>query len=1010
MSCQPRGAVRPSIFVSVLVIAAGTAIPVSAQVETVVVTAQKRTEDVQTVPIAVTAFTDEDIKAQRINQARDLQFHAPNVTYTTSNYGNTTDFQIRGIGLTSVGYDDESGVAVDFDEVYLAAPQLTEGSFYDLSGIEILAGPQSTLYGRGATGGVVNINIAKPDLDTASVQGLVRYGNYDAFEFQGAANYPVVADQLALRVAGDYDSRSGFVTNIADDSHPDSLSQYSVRGTLRWAPTERSTIDITAQLTKEDDSHMRADKQLCTTDPTGVLGCLPNTAGSQPVNVLSNLPLILSSQQALSTYLGSAFFPVTHSFTVGEQLGTYLGLYNLGGPAALGPNFVEPSGARQINASFDPVWRSQDNFLSLKWQQNWTSWLDSTLIAGYDNEGWLSQESYNNIASQPFATSSAPFPANCIAALAGSANLNCAVAAFQQAASMLYGPAYVTHYAPYFSHPGELPLSKVGGFGLIGGNYGFTPANLATDQNDGRTDQYSGELRFATNFKGPLNAMLGFYYLHTSTAGDYYVLSPPIDYPAIVLGGLLGPAVNPSCMATGCILAPSYYHNFGEYDRLTSRAVFGEAYYDAIPDTLKFTAGLRFTDDHKTQADRIELVNAGFVPIGTTNDVAPVTQGFIAQHIAPFDDTDQRFDQWTGRVVADYTPKLAFTDQTLIYASYSRGYKAGGANPGIQAGNNPANLPLTYEPEFINDYELGTKNLLFGNTLQANGDFYYYDYANLQVSTIVNNTSVNDNINATAWGLEGNLLWQPAERWQFSLGVANENSGVDAALVDLRNPTGGDPHTLLLKDDSVGATTGGNCVVYYHGQFPALPFNTPIATPFGLATFTAPAAGIHALQGAGIANAAFGPCNAAGLYALRAYGFSASGPDGSGLLGQKENLNGNALQYAPQMSISLTAQYTQPLPQGYDLVARADARWQSHMWQRIWQDGADYIGSEYVVDASLELDSPDGLWYAQAFVKNLTNQNSITGGYLGAPASGLFTNVFYGDPRTYGIELGVHFQ
>jgi outer membrane receptor protein involved in Fe transport len=226
----------------------------------------------------------------------------------------------------------------------------------------------------------------------------------------------------------------------------------------------------------------------------------------------------------------------------------------------------------------------------------------------------------------------------------------------------------------------------------------------------------------------------------------------------------------------------------------------------------------------------------------------------------------------------------------------------------------------------------------------------------------------------------------------------------------LRNPTGGNPHTLLIKDDSVGGTTAQNCVVYYKGNFPALPFNTPISTPYGPAIFTSPAAGIHALQSVGIANATFGPCNAAGLYALQSFGFSTVGPDGSGLLGQNENLSGNALQYTPQMSISLTAQYTQPLRQDYNLVAIASVHWQSHMWQRIWQDGADYIRPEYVVDASLQLNSPDGLWFAQAYVKNLTNQNNITGGYLGAPASGLFTNVFYGDPRTYGVELGINFQ
>jgi len=687
MSAQRQaGAARSLLFINTLLLSSAVALPAVAQIEEVVVTAQKRTEDVQNVPIAVTAFTGQDLKTQQINQFKDLQFHAPNVTYTAGNFGGS-DFQIRGIGVTAVGYDAESGVAINFDEVYLSTPQLTEGSFYDLSGLEILAGPQSTLYGRGATGGVVNINIAKPDLENPMIQVIGDYGNYDATKVQGIVNVPIITDQLALRVAGEWDKRDGFVTNLFDGQKVDSLDQYSVRPTLRWQPTEKTTIDVTAEFTKEDDSHMRADKQLCTTDPTGVLGCLPGSAGKQPVNLYATLSTIASSQQGLESLFG----PVT---------GAELGLYNLTSPATLPPGFVDPSGARQINTDFTPRWVSEDNFMSGKWRQTFTPWLDGVLILGYDHDSYFSQESYNNIPgdSLPVYTGAGGVPGACAAALAGSPNLNCAEAVFLGTISALgtgFGnPNFANNYAPFFSHPGELPISGVGNLGIIGGNYTFTPNAEAFDQSNGESSEYSGELRFNTSFSGPLNAMLGFYYLHTVTTGDYFVNASTLDYPGIILGGLssfgltspppIQAATLSLCLATGCIFGPSYYHNVGEQSTLTSKAVFGEVYYQLIPDTLKLTGGVRLTNDDKFNTGRI-LLYSGLAPLGQTSEsYFPTTPGAsLACSSAappggcPLVPVSQQFTAWTGRGLVEWTPKLDFTDRTMVYASYSTGYKAG---------------------------------------------------------------------------------------------------------------------------------------------------------------------------------------------------------------------------------------------------------------------------------------------------------------------------------------------
>ena len=982
---------RSLTFISTLLLTTALAAPAFAQIEEVVVTAQKRAEDVQTVPIAISAFTSEDLKARQISQFKDLQFSAPNVTYTQTNFQAGADFQIRGIGITAVGYDSESGVAVNQNEVYLNNPIINEGSFYDLSGVEVLAGPQSTLYGRGATGGAVNINFAKPDTETFGANAVASYGNYDAINVAGMVNIPIVTDQLAVRVAGNWVKRDGFVTNLYDGDKVDGRDDWSFRGSARWTPTSNTTIDISGQVSRENDNHLRSDKQLCTSDPTGVLGCVPGSAGTEPVNPYATLSTIASSQQGLANTFG-----FLTAFGINPSL---LGLYNLAAAPTVPPGYVDPSGARQIDTDFTPQYHTQDDFLSAKWEQKITPWLTGDFIGGYDHNSVYSQESYNNIPGDPLPTNNTA--GACLASYLGAPNINCASAVFLGTIAALGGPAYEAKYAPYFSHvsAGELPISSTQNLGITGGDYTFTPNNEGYDQSDGRSGQYSAEARFTTNFTGPLNAMIGGYYLRDHVDGDYYVNATTLDYPAIVLGGILGAALAPGlCITTGCIYGPSFYHNYGTTDDLNSKAVYGEVYYDIIPDLLKITGGLRYTEDEKYQEGRIELFD-GFIPIGTTNETAGDN---LARSIAGtplYDITNQKFFNTSGHVTLDWTPKLDFTDQTLVYASFSRGYKAGGANPGIEAGTPLGEqVPALYAPEFISAYELGTKNQLLQGTLQANGDVYYYDYTGLQVSEIEDNTSVNQNVDAKLYGVEGNLLWAPDDRWQFNLNFAGEHSSVENAnLIDIRNPTGGDPNTLLVKDDTISANSGSNCVLYYTGAFPGLP-----------AGYTAPAAGVHALASQNVANVAFGSCDS---NAAAPAGYSWINPATGKFApaGVTENLDGNELQNTPDFSISAGVQYTYPINADYNLVGRIDDHYQASMWGRIFEDGADRIGDQNVTNASVQLNALTDNYYVQGFIKNIFNANSITGEYLTSPTSGLYTNAFYGDPRTYGVEIGAKF-
>ena len=984
-----RPAGRTATLLGTLLMTTAFAVPALAQIETVTVTAEKRVEDIQTVPIAVTAYSAEDIAAHQLNQFKDLQFSTPNVTYTKGNFTGS-NFQIRGIGITAVGYDAESGVAVHEDDVFLANPPLAEANFYDLESIEVLRGPQSTLYGRGATGGTVNIRTAKPRLDEFSASGDASYGNYNAAEIKGMVNIPLVTDVAAIRLAADWTRHDGFVKNIADNSDIDSGDTYSVRGSLRFEPTSDTTIDVTGQYSHEADSKMRARKQLCTFDPTGVLGCLPDSLGTGVINLNSTLATIASSKQALGVFgLGG------------------LGLFDLSAaptlPAPL--DVLNPPDLRKVNTDFTPIYHAHDEFVAVNVKQRVTDWLDATFVGGYDYHSTFSQESYNNVGGEPFAPG---------AIATAQTNLFNTVAFLT--GSPAFATAYLSHYAPYFAGAANnaLPVSGIGGLGLTSGNYGsFSDVVTASDQSNDASQQYSAELRFSSNFEGPLNFLLAGYYLAAQGTGDYYVVANTFDYPFVMLAAVTGLS-NPDCQAVGC-MNPGYYHNDGLRNTLNSKAIFGEVYYDIVPDELKLTIGARYTNDHKEQIGRI-FIFPGTVPIGTPSEGAALD--YLDAN--SYDFNEVTYSKWTGRAVLNWFPQLDFTDKTTVYASYARGYKAGGFNPGIQA---DLGIPPSYDPESIDAYELGTKNILLDGTLQANITGWYYNYDSLQVSAIVQNTSVNQNISAKLWGIEGEFLWAPTTNWLFTLNFGHTNSSIgNVSLIDQRNPTGGRTDVVLVKDQLLGASIGQNCVLYLTGgqtmspaDFVLTPAGAPLAATLAGAGFPGlyanPPGGSAALASHGVALANYGTCNPAVNAILAPYGYSTTDPTdpNNKADGVHQSLSGNELQNTPPWNISIGAQYKFDLDNGYSITPRADFFWQADMWGRIFNATPDKIKSWESTNFLLTFSAPNDQWYIQGFVKNAFDEDSITGEYLTSSTSGLYTNAFLVDPRTFGVRIGATF-
>ncbi len=206
-------------------------------VETVIVTAQKRSENIQNVPITITAFTARQITDLGLKSSNDIGQLVPNVDIAlVAGAGNQPIISIRGIGLNDYDTNNAGPNGVYVDEVYLSAPASQTFQTFDLERIEILKGPQGTLYGRNASGGDINFITEKPTDDfTADAHG--EYSSFDTFQFEGAMGGQIAPD-LDGRIAILKNNSDGYMYNDLAHSYANGANNSAGRAMLQYQPTE----------------------------------------------------------------------------------------------------------------------------------------------------------------------------------------------------------------------------------------------------------------------------------------------------------------------------------------------------------------------------------------------------------------------------------------------------------------------------------------------------------------------------------------------------------------------------------------------------------------------------------------------------------------------------------------------------------------------------------------------------------------------------------------------------
>ncbi len=206
----------------------------------VVVTAQKRNEDVQRIGIAVTAVGGATLRTLRVQQPLDLTYISPSLSTMNSTTDGTPLFLVRGVGLDDFNTNNSSGVGTYLDDVFASFPEFLTGSLYDIERVEILKGPQGTLYGKNTAGGAINIISRQP---TDHFEGYVdaSFSRYDTADVTGAVSGPL-APFINARLAATYTKQGeGYQTDIDTGAKYGKLDRGGVRSIFDIKLSERAS-------------------------------------------------------------------------------------------------------------------------------------------------------------------------------------------------------------------------------------------------------------------------------------------------------------------------------------------------------------------------------------------------------------------------------------------------------------------------------------------------------------------------------------------------------------------------------------------------------------------------------------------------------------------------------------------------------------------------------------------------------------------------------------------------
>jgi len=918
---------RNTILSSVVIIS----FAVTAQeIEEVVVTATKKEESTQDLALSIEAVTAESLDVNQVYDVSDLAEITPGLE-TGKVIGSGSGWTIRGMGSFGIGAGVIASVVTAVNGHSVNDSVVADSAFFDLERVEVLKGPQGTLYGRNAANGVINLVTARP---TSEFEGnySVELGNYGQIKTTAVVNMPF-SDNLRTRLAVLSNKRDGMVTNTVTGNDFDDRNDMAFRLSLDYDLSDRTQVQFTYSEQESDDNRFQEEVSFCA--QSLFFGCSPYERGQ--MNVAADTRGHFAGAFALLAHLPNG--TVENSFAGQTGSDDYT----------------------QVAFNREPTHYQKQTVANLQINHDLTDNLLLTAKVSYDTRD------FHQSGDQDLSYSTVPF-AGTAAGLGQPPVTGYLCFGGERQFCENVDSERIYDFSDVNYHSTQIEFNIVSDYD---GPFNYT---VGAYQIDNRNDnvylvQTAGSQMMTSFGNHPYSALvqsLGF--PDWSAKGGTGFYSDMLTWLALAgnalacQGAAPGPCDPSQIPAFNAQTAKQAgYPDFTVPWELggvindqnvddTSRAIYGEMYFD-ISDDTKLTLGARYQED--------EVVATTYNETGAP--MWQATGGWLAENrdqlsFTPGGNeiTTKEDDQFSYKVALQHN----LSDDVMVYGSYTTAVKAGGVNAGAN--------PTTYEPEKAGVLDFGLKSILMDGAMLLNMNVFNAQNDGFLVAAVVDTGTQNKNVDAEFTGFEGNMMVFLSEttkleaNWLF----LDHEIVSDTMLIDYLNPTGS---TGILGAAQVPGTNG-------------------LVTT---ATFND---GTQWFKSAGY------NCSVPGLYTAGC----------AGEVGIAQSVKGNNVPGSSDESygMSLTQDI---LGDNGSTSVRLSYRYTGEADLSVFNMERLKIDARRTWDLLVRYSPNSDDWYAGMYIKNLKDEQYInalreSSNVGGGSLLGSFT-----DPRTWGFEFGAKF-
>ena len=708
-------------------------------IEEIVVTAQRRSENLQRVPLSVTAITGKELRNADIRDITRLEQAVPGLRIARS--GAASRPAIRGVYTEAISANSDPRIGFYIDEIYQSRLQQTTVAFLDLERVEVQKGPQGTLFGRNSLGGNIALTSAKPTGDfDAGVAAIL--GNYRRVKVEGFVNVPIT-EGMAFRIAGAFDRNDPHYKSIVNDRADIGDLRYGfVRGTLRFAPP---SLDDRLEVVVRGSYYNKDDRGLSSFNAKNLGAIVDASLIRQPGQSVTfngvSYPLPVGFNGG--NYATGVLVPFSPVFRDGiaDIGGADIGI-PIPGPYSVLNDFEASDKVKAKNASAVINFKLSDD-IRLRSITGYTDFFTSNESDG-DGSPIPFSEFYFITKARTFTQELQLQSAN------ARSPLQYTLGAYYMKDKINEGSGTI-----FPRHDYTTLTAAANGFPVLynsGSNCGFTFSPLITRfpgacnlSNFNSPDSASPVQATTKSYAAYGQASYTFFEKLRLTGGLRYTVddkdfrqgAQTFNGTTSFVGGFVT-AQNNAAIAAGrpvpFPLGPSGYHAVFPFNK--DRATFGNF------ECGGFTPG--------------DFAEAG------SNTVVGTVPNYLVTRCGK-----RKFKYWTYRLAVDYQ----ITPDNMVYASYSTGVHSGGFGSPFTPTNIPQGAFGTFEAERVKAIEIGTKNMFFDRRLQVNAALFYNKYTDNQVqgtqfvsinpTTGVNIATIANSGNTEAPGAEIAVIAKP---------------------------------------------------------------------------------------------------------------------------------------------------------------------------------------------------------------------------------------------------------